>query len=363
MKTVITTALVLLMCGTTWCQSERMNRDLEVAAEVLSTLLNRGVDSHFPMFNLEVEGRYVEDMGAIFTLPNHQNRRHMIRVHSVEEQEDDVEVFVPGTATVSPDHDDVDLVETIIIFLRDYGNLLSALDDDDQVIVRTGGPRNKAERLMGWALAKEGQPRQLKAAGGESVQVTAEVKNIRAFDEGRIDNATFADRLVIRRESAEDISEEPELEVFASILHRLFKPDFSKTYYMDSQPWVERLGDMGVTYHIKVYSSSSDGDLHTVTTLGKSGLSQDERNEIVNGMYPQFLESMKESILDYGHTLRNLSDDEMLFFVVNLTECKGCDMPKEIELSIKKSVLSSYRKDDLSLAQAKDRFSLKKLRD
>ena len=77
-----------------------------------------------------------------------------------------------------------------------------------------------------------------------------------------------------------------------------------------------------------------------------------ERNKIVNDKYPHFLDGFKENILEYGQLLKNLKDNETLYFNIDLTKCEDCDMSQEIEVSLKKSMIDQYRSEKLSLSQA-----------
>ena len=111
-----------------------------------------------------------------------------------------------------------------------------------------------------------------------------------------------------------------------------------------------------------MYSSSTDRDgNHTITTLGLSGLSSEERNKKVESMYPQFEKDLLENILEYGKTVRSLDNDETLMFKVKLTQCIGCDMPKRIEISIKQSDLVAYNSGKLSKSNALGKFNIKKV--
>ena len=93
-------------------------------------------------------------------------------------------------------------------------------------------------------------------------------------------------------------------------------------------------------------------------TVARSDLDLEERNKIVNELYPKFLEDFKESVLDYGHLLKNLDDNESVTFNIQLTECNGCDMPEEIDVMIKKSVIDQYRNDQVNLNQAMNKVKV-----
>jgi len=351
-------------------QDARMERDLEVAAEVLATLLEQEDERHLMGFwRDDVEARYVDDLGVVFSVPLSGFPKSLRIVTKdgdvISEDHRGTEFTIktddPGVEQENQKEDDASnhLIETVKLFLADYGGLMQSLSPDDRILVRRQARRGPQQ--IAWAMSTKGGKRLVKSPS-DGLQIAVLMADILAFEKGEIDRETFDSRVTVTEDSEESAKEEPELAVFGSILYRVFKPDFSKTYYMDSAPWHERISDFGVTYHIKVYSSSSSDGMHYITTLDKGDLTQQERNEIVEGLYDEFVTSFKQNVLDYGHALRNLNENEVLIFDIDLTECKGCDMPKEIELSIKKSVLTQYRKDELYLEEAMGKFSLKKVR-
>lgn len=363
---------ILLVLTTALCAQEastdRLERDLQVASEVLSTLLEQdNDDEHFGFFKKEVTARYVEGLGAIFSVPTARFPSGAVRIVTNEEGGQDAiyidkdRVEVRGLAKSSSTDlvvKDEQIEETVKLFLRDYGNLLSTLSPSDRILIRS----NEGDSYGNHYLKMVGEKAAWRKKGTRpQLQMGVAMKDVMAFDEGRLSEEEFDSRITVTREASES-KDDPELDVFGSILYRVFSADISDTYYMDSDPWHESFNDFGVTYHVKVYSSSSEGYEHYITTLDKGGLTQSERNEIVNGMYPSFVSAFKENVLDYGHTLRNLEDDEVINFSINLTECSGCEMPKEIELSVKKGTLSKYRSKELTLQQAKDQFTLSVLK-
>lgn len=380
MKYLITIVLACLVAVGLAQQNskERINRDLEVAAEVLSTLLEREQDGpHFGLWGQDIEARYMPEVGAVFTLPSSPFglvARIAPGVHTFSNKKgSNTEVIVSGnavTTTINGQRQETDenraerngeLESAVRQFFTDYGSLLRRLDRSDQVVVKTAPPHHRKEFLF---LTNGGNTEGGKQQEDEQkgIEISVQVADLLDHDEGKIDQETLNERITVNEYALSNPKDEPELAVFGSILLRLFKPDFSETYYMESAPYFDRTGSMGVTYYVKVYSSSSDDGLHFIPTLNKGGLSQEERNEIIDGLYEQFVSDFKANVLDYGHTLKSLDDGEAVVFRINLTECKACEMPKEIELSVKKAVLSELRSGDITQSEAMDKFNLQILK-
>jgi hypothetical protein len=111
---------------------------------------------------------------------------------------------------------------------------------------------------------------------------------------------------------------------------------------------------------MKVYSSVVNDGLYTIQTQGIDQLSREERDKKVESLYPEFEKSFKENIINYGRTVKSLEPNEILMFKVNLTECKNCDMPRAIDLSVDASVLADFDKSKIDLNSAMNKIKLKK---
>ena len=86
--------------------------------------------------------------------------------------------------------------------------------------------------------------------------------------------------------------------------------------------------------------------------INKDGLTDEDRNEHVEKLYPLFVSSMKDNIIQYGRTIKSLDADELLILKIVLTKCDGCSMPKKIQFSVKQSVLADFNSGKISLKDA-----------
>lgn len=356
---------VLSMVGTnyTFSQSidqERMDRDLKVAENILTTLTED--DGRRLWHNDNVESSYVPDYGVIFTMPMRTSfsfgkntvisteGKDMIFIEGKKEPDYDVKVKTNERVKILDSESDQakeiklevrnELKEQVITFLADYADLIGQLKPSDRIVVQMKN-RNEFEFYSGRSRSK--------SAPG----LTAEVlkSDLTAQRQGKISRDKLIERIQFREGENREVSKD--IELFATIFARLYEPDLSSTYYLSSRNiGYSRLENLGFTFSMKFYSSSSDNGLHTIRTTGESGLTQEERNERVNAMYPEFEESFKQNLLDYGRTVKSLEENEKLIFNVRLTECKGCDMPKEIEVMVSAKTLSGYDKGSISKDKA-----------
>ncbi|MEP0986781.1 hypothetical protein [Ekhidna sp.] len=362
--------LLLLSVSFTYGQSideERMERDLKIAENILSTLSNG--DNRLRLYD-NVESNYIPGYGVVFSLPQSSfvfattvsgqavyssggsGSTYVIASSPTADGEEEI-----ATADVKGKELKADQIakeseektrEQMTTFLVDYADLIGQLKPSDRIVVQLRG-RNDRIFYSG--------KKALKSQDGMSAQILK--SDLISYKQGKMDRDDVIKKITFTLKDEGEASKD--LELFATIFSRLYEPDLSDTYYIASRSiGYTKLEGFGITFSMKVYSSSSDGGFHTIKTTGESGLTQEERNQRIVEMYPKFEKSFKENLLDYGRTIKSLKSDEMLIFKVKLTECRGCDMPQEIEVSVSGKTLQSYDKGSLSKENGLKQVSVKK---
>ncbi|MBL7846186.1 MAG: hypothetical protein JNL40_01865 [Cyclobacteriaceae bacterium] len=378
----------LLATLVAWGQSaapERMDRDLEVAENILGTLLRQeaGRRSFFPV---EVRGNYVAGYGVTFRLPlgGGMNRfaiagfpepPDMVNVtpdgfsysysrksqdQAREEVRSSTRVKTAKAPKAAMESDDSleskirdRFMEVSKNFLADYGDVISGLKADERIVITNRSDNFEPEFDMIWVNG-----------GGESrrplLSVEARRGDIDQLKQGKISRAEFMNRLkVVNTETTESL--DPDLEVLSSLFGRLYREDLSKTYYVQGNVRYERLKDFGVMYYMKVYSSTEmEGDRFMMPTQNLRDVSQKDRDAKVKELYPKFESELKENIVEYGRTLRSLKENEQLVFNVRLTKCEGCGIPAELEVAIKSSALKDYSAGKATKEATIGKITLKK---
>ncbi|MEJ0055784.1 MAG: hypothetical protein WDN75_09110 [Bacteroidota bacterium] len=377
-------------------QMLRMEQDIEVAENVLSTLVRQqfGKRNFIPM---EVEGSYIAGYGVTFRLPQSGaftfimrsmdfppaiiyndgpggSYSYSISQSSGENEEDRVAMEMAeedkpskkqklrtkaASARISGSEKDtltasVDkkFVEISKNFLVDYGDMLSQLRPEEKIIIT-----NRAEEFGGDFI--------FNFPGGKNINrtmmsVETTRGDITQYKQGKITRDQLLSRLkVVNSESADKL--DPDLEVFSSMIGRLYREDLSKTYYTQGDIPYERLKDFGVIYYMRVYSSVEDGDAFIMPTIaGMEEVSQPERDKKVKEIYPKFESELKENLVEYGRTLRSLKDEEQIVINVRLTKCVQCGIPATLELSVKNSVLKDYGAGKITRDAALAKVGVKK---
>jgi hypothetical protein len=382
---------------------DRMNRDIAVAENVLSTLIRQQFSKR-NFFPFEVEGSYMPGFGITFRLPSDFSGKMLWIMNdqpgsSVSWSSDGANGLTittsgidgsPGTSfsgssNVSTSTEDEcedcpknvrvrskksklapraakrDLTDSLRInynaaiiqaskdFIADYGDLISQLAPDERIVITNKMDRSRNNWL--W-----------QSKGSSDLYLSMEVlkSDLNTFKQGKINRDQFLAKIkTINTETTDDLS--PDLELLSSIFNRLYRPDLSKTYFIQEDVYYDRLKDYGVIYEMRVYSSTgADFGQYDMPTLGLRDVAKDERFKRVKELYPSFEKNLLDDVLEYGKTLKSLKENEVLIFNVKLTECKGCGIPSTLEISVKNNVLKDYSSGKLSKEAALTKLAVKK---
>ena len=356
---------------------ERMKRDIEVAENVLATLIKQEFEQQRTFFGLDVNGSYQPGYGITFRIPADQSMPFAMTL-GVDD--------MPGGATVISDGDSyryftirprrepeagdqnavalkdktaerkrlsVDsvraeynnrIIRAAQNFILEYGDFIKQLGPDERIVVTNQSDRhhfyfNSSKRTR--------------------ISVEGKLGDIKAFREGKLSREQALKKLnVVNTETLEE--KEPDMEMLSSIFSRLYRPDLSKTYFIQGNVYYERLKDFGSIFYMQMVSSDRTPNGYYMPTLGLANLDQQTRDKKVAELYPAFEKDLKENILEYGRTVKSLADNESLIFNVVLTQCTACGIPGTLELGIKSSVLKDLASGKIDQNAAMNKFTIKK---
>lgn len=342
---------------------QRMDRDLKVAENILSTLSNQDADRLWG--EPSVESTYIEGYGVIFTLPRnfvYNVSRGSIAIGRSSYIENgkikqDVKEYAMDSLREAVHNKTIEVMKT---FLVDYADLIGQLKNSDKIMIVQKNASNSWS--VGPTVIISGDGYYTDDARKNS-QLSAEIikSDLNDYKQGRISREQALKKIVMNENLKDENKKEPDLELFASIIGRLYRTDLSSTYFSSGIPSYDRLAGFGVIYIMRVYSSNRmAGDFYSIPTLDQENVPQAERDQKVTELYPKFEQDIKKNMVEYGRTIRSLKEDENLMMKIRLTECKGCNMPESIDLTIKKSVLTDYEKGNISLEQAVAKISVNK---
>lgn len=368
---------------------DRMNRDIAVAENVLTTLIKQQFSNQRMFFQLQVKGTYQEGYGVTFTLP--ADYTTPIAFQYINSGED--MVWSPGSGNngvtiyssdgVAPRSEDVaverqrsqnvvrlkeknrtainmdsirdvsnlKVIDAAKTFLLDYGDLVAQLAPNEKVIVS-----NQGNQPRGWVNQFFSAPKRT------HLSVEALKSDLTQLRTGKISREQAQSRLkVVNTETVEEVA--PDLELLSSIFTRLYSDDISKTYFVGDNVYFERLKDFGVIYYMTMYSGIELGDYsrrYVMPTLGLTDVDQATKDKKVKELYPKFESELKDNILEYGRTLRSLGDDEVLVFQITNAKCEGCSIPANLEITLKGSALKDYNSGKADKASTLSKLNVKK---
>lgn len=355
---------------------DRMKRDIEVAENVLATLIKREVGQERAFFGLNVKGSYQPGYGVTFRLPPDQSMplgiyisgdnvqgatvisdgntyRYSFRTNGEgESTNEDVLTLkekIKEKRKMSADSMRSVYNEGVIRaardFILDYGDFMSQLGPNERIVVTNQGDR----------------PHYYLASGKRTrIVVEGMRSDITAFRQGRISRDQAMKKLsVVNTESVE--VKEPDMEMLSSIFSRLYRPDLSKTYFVEGNVYYERLKDYGAIFYMQMVSSIGKGaNRFQMPTVELDNIDQETRDKKVIELYPEFEKDVKENILEYGRTIKSLKDNESLVFNISLTKCANCGIPSTLEVGIPASVLKDFGSGKITKGDALGKFTLKK---
>jgi hypothetical protein len=236
-------------------------------------------------------------------------------------------------------------------FIVDYADMIAQLQPGEKVIISNQGNQPRM-----WVNRYFGSPNRT------HLSIEAVKSDLTQLRQGKISRDQALARIkVVNTQTVEDV--EPDLELFSSIIGRLYSQDLSKTYFVGDQIYFERLKDFGAIYYMQVYSGIERGEFsnrYIMPTLRLDDVDQETKDKKVKELYPKFEKELKENVLEYGRTIKSLKDDESLVMQVTVTKCKGCNIPSTLELSVKGSVLKDFNAGKIDQNAALAKFNVKK---
>lgn len=386
--------LTIVFCaGTVEAQKideARMARDIEVAENVLKTIIRQQFDKQRMFFGLEVDGSYQEGFGVTFRLPADFTTPIALNFSGDVGDVMWMDGQAPGsfsyTYSTAPRDMELELEERVARmdadkmrlkerggrksmnmdsirnayndkvvksakdFMVDYGDMISQLGPNERIVIT-----NQGEQPRVWVNQFFSSPKR------SHLSIEMSKADLTAHRQGKLTrDQALAKIKVVNTESVETV--EPDLELLSSIFNRLYRSDLSATYFTDEGIYYERLKDFGAVYYMKVYSSnqSRNSNQFNMPTAKLADVDQATRDKKVKEMYPAFERELKENLIEYGRTVKSLNDNESLVLNVRLTKCEGCGIPSSLELSVKSSVLKEYSAGKITKDSALGKISAKK---
>jgi len=337
---------------------EKMTKDLRVASKVLETLTQG--DDHLMMYSDNVEGNYIEGYGVIFNIGGgysvfmKQKGNYAYSYSYGGESRDVVAPRAEAKAKAEAnakaeakakakredenDNEQIDFKNIMVEFLVDYSQMINQLKPTDKIVVST----KKSDYMYVTTNT-------VNINEGDGHGITAELlkKDHNDYMSGKIKRDQLIAKIKVNKNNGSELRSK-DLDLFGSMLKTLYEDSYTDTYFISWKPEYERIKGVGAIYSFKVYSSYEDNGLYNMPGIDKSGITGEVRNENVEKLYPVFVKSIKENIIQYGRTINSLASDEVLILKITMTKCDDCTIPKKIQFSVKQSVLADFNTGKIS---------------
>lgn len=385
MKRVLVTMMVCMFAAPALLgqspDEERMKRDIEVAENVLGTLIKQQFNNQRTFFPLEVKGSYQSGYGVTFTLPadfttpivfsiqdgndnffisggNQQNTSNgYVYETEVDDENDSGAARLKDRAKEKRRMDldsvrnayNLKVLEAAKTFIADYADMITQLPANERVVISNQG--NQPRTWVGQIF---------NAPKRTHLSAEALKSDVIAYRQGKLTRDQMLSKIKTVNTEAVDKAD-PDLELLLTMFNRLYNVDLSKTFFTENNIYYERLKDFGVIYYMQVYSAIEiDYGRFRMPTIGLNDIDLQTRNKKITELYPKFEQELKENILEYGRTLKSLKDEEVLVFQVRVTRCPQCGIPSTLEYTVKADVLRDFNAAKLSRDAAIARIALKK---
>lgn len=359
--------LVILMSGflagqvNSQIDNDRMQRDIRVASGILQTLSQS--DATFVMYGDNVTGEYIEGYGVMFSIGGGYSfmapRRSRSKTSVGAGKSSEAVVWSQnnkGRVAVMADDDKVavledqqtDIKEVMSLFLVDYSQLIGQLKPTDKIVVST-----RKSDFFYYYKTKRTELMMEPPEGKGNFGLTAELlkKDHDSFLTGKLKRGQLIDKIKFMEHSGEK-ARSKDLDMFASMLKTLYDVEYTDTYFISWAPEYEKIEGVGAIYSFKVFSSYDENGLYRIPGINQEGLDEEERTENVVVLYPLFVNSFKENLIQYGRAVKSLGDDEMIMARITMTKCDGCSIPKKIQFTVKQSVLKDFNAGKIKLSEA-----------
>lgn len=385
MKTLAFLCMTMVAGQLTFAQKfdqERMQRDVAVAENVLGTLIKQQFEKQKMFFPLEIRSNYQPGYGVtfyipadyttpiVFTLPEENviwqrpqgpnvSNSYDLDERPEERRTDDNKTIRLESKKSQKDRSDMDsirdayndrVIEAAKTFLVDYGDMLTQITPTERIVVS-----NRGDQPRVWVGQFFNTPKR------KHLSIEVSKADLTAYKQNQISRDQALSRIkVLNTETVDEI--EPDLELLSSIFTRLYRPDLSRTFFVQDNIYFERLKDYGVVYYMQALSAQELGYTrrYIMPTVGLENVDQETRDKTVKELYPKFEQELKENIVEYGRTLKSLKDDEVLVFQVQMTRCTGCKIPSSLEYTVKSTVLKDFNNGKLNKNGALSKVELKK---
>lgn len=391
----------------------KITKDIEIAENILSSLLEQGMDDESGVARLaygidgDVEGTYIADFGAMFTIGGssrsgrsiisigegsnisnsfHYNLRgtarankklpYILKLHTYKEKKDEGDE-IGDVQVVETSFEPFEFFKDVTMeFFVDYGYLLKGVKPQEKVLIRYGLGNSRAFAISGWDQVDGWEELDNKDFHQGGKYTTTVLKaDIDALQKGSIIRSQFEAKVEYSEGKTEVAEGNKDTKLLNSIFSRLYKDDLSGNACISSRstPRSEYIPGLGMVVNMRMnarcgnWRGSFDRFEFFREGGGQNGIAlldsnrkeseenkdKEEKKESPDDHYEAFLADLQENIVEYGSIAKSLEKDEVLIFKLEFQGCRDCELvPDRLNISVKQSTLVAYRQGKATLDQS-----------
>ncbi|WP_268124298.1 hypothetical protein [Roseivirga pacifica] len=351
----------------------KMERDIVILKNVLNELFAEG--ESFIYRRDGVNGIYIPGRGVIFNISTYNqfggvlfpsNDATAVIVNG-EKEEGDVDVEQLNKKRKDK------LNKTATEFLLNYGSLLSELKPNERIMLNVD--YTEMQNLEKVKSSGQGvlYARVLnRNAGKKRMSSSISYSDLEAFVDGDINQSAAEGKI---SQKIVDLDEEttPDAKIMAGILDDLFQSSLDGKLKRRSRTSYSYFEGFGLMFDMKMSSTNGRSSVIFVEradlAITRADAKDDDAEAKADDYYkqleedfPAFETMVKESILEYGRTLRSVKPNEVVVVNIDLgTSYRKTKLPRSLQLMVPKSTITAYAKGNKSLEDAKKEIDIKKL--
>lgn len=427
MKKIWMLCLVLLplIAAAQGGDKSKVMKEIEIAENILASLLQQEIEVSDDVVIIgqggssgNVEGTYIDDFGALFTIGGENSFRGIsiggnskiataynyhynlkgiaklqdrlpytiyldadgkrIRKRNRDRDQEDENVDAEASGVEIAEYDDFGFFKKVSRdFFVDYGYLMKGIKSNEKVLLRYVRNNNVAVVIDGWNQGDGWSSLRDKDWDDERGVYTAMVlkSDIEALQRGNLSEAQFENKIAYTEGEEEVETESKDMKLINSIFSRLYKDDLSGSECISSRstPRSEYIPDLGLVVNMRMNTRCRgnrgfgsrlelfrEGQGFALVDPEEEDNEEDnEDRENADEHYPEFLSTLKENVVEYGSIAKSLKDGEVLVFNVGFSGCRDCKLiPEQLSITAKQATLSAYRQGKLSLEKAVEQLNI-----
>lgn len=388
----------------------RMNRDLNIMEGILEKLYSSDQsNNHFIMGN-QVSGSYLPGYGVMFRVPSDlfnsplrsfrmmqvreqlkqeqgalkQEQEHLRQQQDqLRKQEDKLkkkgkqgnlpvmpnQIITPTDAlpiaisrdTANSGLSKKEIIDRGITFLSDYAGAIGQLSPSDHIMVQID--RNRDSDFYRPFMERIIIPGSNTSTvnSDKDIYISVPKSDITALRTGKLSNKAFRNRITISDGSIND-RQARQFNIMANILSAAFNDHRMNQFHTSGSVDYSYIPDYGVIYYLNagyfgpisnmVYSISASDDVTSGNgKTGKRNANGKNSVDTIKKAYEAFLADVRETIVDYGPTLRVLKPAQQLMLSIDINNSSN-GIPGRVTFQVSRKTLADYSAQRITRSQA-----------